>query len=182
MRKLKIQRIVIAILVALLILTWIAIGIVKSKTKQLELAVIQYNHRHYAMEYVDCNLTKQEIRDVLDDIYGVSYIYYETNYLGEDVDGIAESKPNRISVLDSLDNETYIIVLSHELTHLKYQTSNETFTEYKSLTTLYETNIEVFKKAALNKVKFIIGGGYDGKEIDCGYYLLNYFKEVLNER
>ena len=123
MRRIKIQRIIIVILIALIILTWVAIGVIKNKTKQLELAVVQYPYKHYPLEYVDCNLTKQEIRDALDDVYGIDYIYHETNYLGEDVDGIAESKPNRISVLDSLDNETYIIVLSHELTHLKYQTS-----------------------------------------------------------
>lgn len=183
MRKLRFQKFLIILLTLALILTWTMIGITMYKTHHRKeppsLDVLPYNYKYYALEYVDTDLSKQDIRIILNMVYDVSYTYTEQSYIGEDIEGIAQSNPNRITILDSIDEITYITVLSHELTHLKYKTSNETFTEYTSLVTLYETNINVFQKAALNKARFIISGGYAGTEHDCGYYLQKYFKNLL---
>ena len=112
-------------------------------------------------------------------VYNVSYTYVEQDYLGDDIAGIAEANPNRITILDSLDIIDYITTLSHEISHLKYR-GNETYTEYISLVTLYETNISLFQKVALNKARLIVSGSiYARTEYDCGYYLQKYFKNLL---
>lgn len=173
----KKQTIIIWALVIAIIAVWGAIGILKINTKPAppSLEVIPYEHIGYSFEYFDNKISKIDAKLILDLIYDIDYTYTEQDDLGEDITGRAMSNPNHIFIRKDLDLETYIVVLSHELTHLKYQTNNETFTEYTSLITLYETNIKMFQSAALNKARFIVGGNCDKKELDCGYYLLNYF-------
>ena len=185
MKKLKIQRAIIVLLVLAIIATCIANGILVYKTEHRQkpvypyFEVLPYNHQYYALEYVETNLTKQDIRIILDMVYNVSYTYVEQDYLGDDIAGIAEANPNRITILDSLDIIDYITTLSHEISHLKYR-GNETYTEYISLVTLYETNISLFQKVALNKARLIVSGSiYARTEYDCGYYLQKYFKNLL---
>ena len=165
---------IIWILVTLIAITWVIIGSLCVNTnKQKQLTVLPYKHKSYVFDVFECDMSKCEIKNKLDDVYDIRYEYAEQPYLGENIDGIAT--PNKIIVRDDLDTEQYIIVLSHELTHLKYNTNNETFTEYTSLVTLYESGENAFKVAALNKARFIVAGGYKGSDLDCGYYLLNYF-------
>ena len=76
------------------------------------------------------------------------------------------------------DVET-VIAFAHELTHLKYYTTNETFTEYKATIILYESGIPYFVNAALINVNFIVNnGGYNNTEYECGAYLQEYFKFI----
>ena len=186
MRKLRIQRIAIVLLLLALAATWTMTGIVIYKTEHRKepeypyYTVLPYNYEYHALEYVECNLSKQDIRIILNLFYDIEYTYVEQDYLGKDIEGIAEASPNRrITVLDSLDNITYISVLSHEICHLKYR-GNETYTEYISIVKLYETNISLFQKVALNRARMIVSGSiYAGTEYDCGYYLLKYFKNLL---
>lgn len=179
LKKLKIQSIIITTLIIALILVWIALFIVIKNidTKKVlpTLKVQPYTYANYEFEVVENTLSKTDVKQILDYIYKIDYTYKEQAYLGRDLDGIAFAQPNTVIIKADLDVYTYTRVLAHELTHLKYETSNETFTEYTALVTLYETNISMFQKVALNQARFIIGGGYEGTELDCGYYLLNYF-------
>lgn len=68
----------------------------------------------------------------------------------------------------------YTFFLAHELTHLKYYTANECFTEYTAIITLYESGNEYFKNVALWRANATIQSHLQD-EYDCGYYLLEYF-------
>lgn len=178
------QKKIIVILLLSLVLVWTAIFMVKCNTKKPpSLAVIEYTHRDCRLEKVECNLNKTEIKLILDAFYDVKYDYEEKDYLGHKYEsavlGTASIKPNKIVVMNNLTNETYCVVLAHELTHIKYKTSDETFTEYKSIVLLYETKIPMFQKSALNRARRIVSGHFKGTEYDCGYYLLNYFGGIL---
>ena len=177
----KTQTIIIWFLIISLVAVWAIIGFLKINTKPTPpaLEVKPYTNVGYSFEAFENTLSKEDVKQILDMVYQVKYSYTEQDNLGEDIEGYAYTNPNRVIVRKDLDLETYIVVLSHELTHLKYATNNETFTEYKSLTTLYETGISAFQSAALNKARFIVGGGYAGQELDCGYYLLIYFGGTL---
>lgn len=143
------------------------------------LDIIPYEHFTIPQEHIETELSKAEIRTMLDSLYNIKYTYREIEEReqlewGYTHDGVIEIV-NYISPID------YVHVLAHEMTHIKYGTSNETFTEFKTITTLYESNNILFQKVALNRAKFIISGGLAHDERDCGYYLLEYFNWSKND-
>lgn len=181
----KAKKITIWILSILIVLSVIANGImvykIKNKPKPPSLDVIPYEHYYIPQDIILCTLTKTEVKEMIDDVYKTSYTYNEVGYLGVDLrgdtlQGNADTTNRHISVLSNLQIINYIEVLSHEIVHIKYQTTNETFTEYTSIISLYESDVGVFRSVALNRARFIIGGGCAGTEYDCGYYLIEYFK------
>lgn len=181
------KKIIIIILSLLLLIVTIAnVQITRSirHKKRTTLKVVEYQHVDYELERFDCDLSRREIKIILDALAGVSYEYIEVREIWQGnkyaTAGTTDIKNKTITLVDWLPAEYYIVILAHELTHLKYKTENETFTEYKSITWLYETNIRVFQIASLNRAKTIIRGDYAGTEYDCGYYLLKYFKGALN--
>lgn len=139
------------------------------------LDVIPYEHFYMEQEYIETQYTKPQIRIMLDNIYNTKYKYKEVEEIEELVGGYTHN--GTIYVDKNVDTIDYIIILAHEVTHIKYATSNETFTEYTSIVTLYESNNILFQKVALNRAKLIVGGGLYGTEYDCGYYLIQYFKD-----
>ena len=143
------------------------------------LAVIPYEHFTMPQEHIETDLTKAEIKILIDNLYKTKYEYQEVEETEQLVWGYTHD--GIIEVYKNVDNLDYIIVLAHEIVHIKYGTSDETFTEYTSIITLYESNNILFQKVALNRAKFIISGAYQGTEYDCGYYLLEYFNWSKND-
>lgn len=152
-----------------------------NKKPQLSLDVIPYEHFYMEQEHIETQYTKLEIKKMIDDIYNVNYEYQEVGFLNSNVLGKSDIEKRVVNVVPYTTEIEYIWVLSHELVHIKYQTTNETFTEYTSIITLYESNNILFQKVALNRAKFIISGAYQGTEYDCGYYLLEYFNWSKND-
>lgn len=181
------KKIIIIILSLLLLIVTIAniqTTLAIRHQKKTTLKVVEYQHVSYDLEEFKCDLSRKEIKRILDAFAGVSYKYVEVDDIWSDDEyataGTADIKNKTITIVNWLPREQYAVVLAHELTHLKYKAHNETFTEYKAITWLYETNIKAFQIASLNRAKTIIRGDYAGTEYDCGYYLLKYFKGVLN--
>lgn len=174
----KKQIILIYILVFMLILSLIGLFIVirmQNRLKPEYLPVKQYQHRYIPLEKIECDLTKKEAKQIVDSLYNVKYDYKEVNII--DDNGSAGYTNNRqVLVLNSLNVEDYIVVLSHELVHIKYNTFNETFVEYTSIVTMYESDIDIIQKISLNRARLIIAGCYANTDYDCGYYLLEYFE------
>lgn len=181
------KKIIIIILSVLLLIVTIAnvqITLKIRHKKRTTLEVVEYQHIDYELSQFKCDLSRREVKTILDAFSGVSYKYVEVGEIWSDnkyaTAGTTDIKNKTITLVNWLPVEYYIVALAHELTHLKYKAENETFTEYKSLTWLYETNIRAFQIASLNRAKTIIRGDYAGTEYDCGYYLLQYFKGELN--
>ena len=145
------------------------------------LDVIPYEHFYMPQEHIETQYTKLEIKEMIDCIYNVDYKYQEVGFLNSNVLGKSNIDKKVLKIVPYINEIEYIWVLSHELVHIKYQTANETFTEYTSIITLYESNNILFQKVALNRAKFIISGAYQGTEYDCGYYLLEYFNWSKND-
>lgn len=76
---------------------------------------------------------------------------------------------------------TMIKAYAHELAHIKYQTTNDSYATYQAIITLYESNDEILKHVAIDYANDVLTGGYYGTDYDCGYYLLEYFKKT-NEK
>ena len=181
------KKTIIIILSLLLLIVTIAnvqITLKIRHKKRTTLEVVEYQHVDYELDQFECELSRMEVKAILDAFAGMSYKYVEVRDIWQGdkyaTAGTTDIKNKTITLVDWLPTEKYIVVLAHELIHLKYKAENETFTEYKSLTWLYETNIRAFQIASLNRAKTIIRGDYAGTEYDCGYYLLQYFKGELN--
>ena len=82
---------------------------------------------------------------------------------------------NIIRVDNDLSGWNMLYVLAHELCHIKYYTSNETFTEYMTFVELYESNNEILHNRGEWLAKYIIDYKWRiNTEYDCSYYIINY--------
>ena len=141
-----------------------------------DMKVMNYDRFHVQVEEIEYSLTKKEAKQLVKDLYNTPHIYIETSNINEYsyansfiMARVVRIKPN-LSILD------YVFSYAHELTHIKYQTADETYTMFKTFTTLYESGNEELQNIALRYAQNIIEGGYLDTEYDCGYYILEYFK------
>ena len=80
---------------------------------------------------------------------------------------------------NKLTKDMEAFTYAHELTHLKYFTKNETFTEYNTIIELYESNEPYFKYLALKFANGIINyNWFKNTKYDCGLYLQKYFNKI----
>ena len=68
--------------------------------------------------------------------------------------------------------------LTHELVHYKYQSSNETFTNFKTWQLLYESSVPILvaraKYEAYDQCEL---GGFKNTEYDISWYIVNYLEK-----
>ena len=119
---------------------------------------------------VDYGYSKSTIKDKLENIVGVRhYIYIEKN-TNKKYFGITNFIFRTIVIDKSLTAYDYVEVLCHELIHLKYNTANERFTQYKTFVYLYNSE---FKQSALNII-YKLQHDYYYYEYDCYSQIIYY--------
>ena len=122
-------------------------------------------------------LTKETAKELVSDLYNTPHIYFEKD-LKDGISGLAIPYLRLVFVDENLISLHYFITTyAHELTHVKYQVVNETFTAYKTFTTLYESGNAELKYHAMVYANDVLRGAYRRGEYDCGYYILEYLKE-----
>lgn len=173
-KKLKAQYIIIAILVVILL-------IVTALNIYITLAYNWQPKPYEVGHFVDApppyeEPSKAEAKQMVKAVYDTPHILKE-KYM--DKDGDTNYFTRTVYVQKGVSVSDFILFYSHELTHLKYWCENETFVMYKTITTLYESDNHVLKCVALAAKKNILDGNVENPEYDCGYYLLQYFKEEL---
>lgn len=94
------------------------------------------------------NWDEERVREEIDKLLDVNY-----SLLRKDLPGNILGKANlitfHIDIEPNLSLEMYTFTLTHEITHLKYYTVNERFTNYYAWLILYESGIDYFKQVAL---------------------------------
>lgn len=103
-------------------------------------------------------------------------LYFECDDLGEGVNGRACPQINAVFIEKGLDELNYTMVLAHEISHCKFKSINECYTEFKAITTLYESDNEFLHYIGVYWANEILSGQKGGWEYDCGYYLDKYLK------
>ena len=118
-----------------------------------------------------------EIKTDLDKLFNAGAYIYKEEQLRPGVGATTNLTFRIITISPRYVNNPhyYTFFLAHELTHLKYYTGNECFTEYKAIITLYESGNEYFKNVALCQANATMLNNLQD-EYDCGYYLVEYFK------
>lgn len=135
---------------------------------------IEYNKAGILINKVEPVKSKQEYKKDIDKMLDVSHIYLSNNLI------TMSFVPTRTVFVDENANiKEYIKSYTHELVHIKYNTRNERFTTYTTITTLYETEDKYLQYLALDYANDVWGGQFVKTKYDCGYQLAEYFKDKI---
>ena len=75
------------------------------------------------------------------------------------------------------DDSTLVKAYAHELTHIKYQTINETYTTYKAIIALVESSNDYLHYVGMSYANDVCSGGYANTDYDCGAQLIEYLNK-----
>lgn len=166
-----IKNAIIVLLSLALLLTWIEIYHLffyyKMKGKPFRKTLI---NNPYECKEVD----RQNYKQILDDLFDTPHI---TRVWPKLEDACSLPMFHIMYMNESTFNYYDVKTYAHELTHIKYQTYNECFTCYTCIITLYESGNEFLKFIAINYANDITCYYDEQDDGNCGYYLIEYFKE-----
>lgn len=146
-------------------------------TSYYKMEPVSYQHIVLNIPDYKITYTKNELKEEISKLYNISHCYEEIDNLEPTTTGTTKLLLRKVYIRKNLSLQSYATTYAHELTHIKYNTANETYTNYMSLIILYESENIQLQQIALNEMKAIIKGRESGTVYDCGYYLLNYLKE-----
>lgn len=190
MRKLKIgKRIVwtlmILLFIALETVFW-GVYIMKDKINILQPKAYEgsyYDINWNKLQWKYCKITERELKVLIDDLYRTPYIYIvNDNKIGEYTDALSNIMFRLVFMKSEYENNyDYGISLAHELTHIKYATSNEAWVEFKTFTLLYESKSEILHNLALIMANGIMYRQYTDElpynyNYEVSYYVAEYLE------
>lgn len=111
---------------------------------------------------IDYNYSREELKAKVEDLVGVKFYFYKDNP-PKDNNGYTLLPIRVVYIDEALSDNDYIEALCHELTHLKYNTRNDRFTQYQTFITLYNSE---FRQVALN-IAYGLENGYYTEEYNC---------------
>lgn len=134
-------------------------------------------NQYYKPEFESENLTHKQIRKWIDSEINTQYkLNYKELSFKEYGRSLVLLRIIDIDNHQAENNIDFAKALAHEQIHIKYQTENETFVTYKTITTLFESDNEFLKFVAVDYANDVLTGGYRGTVYDCGQQLLDYFQ------
>ena len=138
----------------------------KSPTKIIS---VEYN---YNLSYP---YTRNEVRKKIENIVNVKhYLYFE--YSMKDADGRAVQIIRSVFLNKDTNLNKYIQDICHELIHIKYNTFNERFVQFKTFEYLYNSE---FIELAINMIVEMQHGLYP-YEYDCYQQIVEFLEKEQN--
>ena len=178
------------ILIVIVIYSALRLGVTFANNK---LKYEEYYYRPYSIESIpqvvvdkldaisepEIEYSKKELKVLVEDnIHFTSYLYIEVTNLWDIHAGLTSIPTHTVMVLKNLNNMEYVETLTHEIIHLKYCTSNETFTNFMTFKYLYESDNQYLKFASREMAMNILYDDYSSaKQYDCGYYIIKYLED-----
>lgn len=141
----------------------------------------QYEIVNLKIEDMEYTLTKDQVKQMVSNLYNTPHMYLETDNLSAGSNGNSLVVARVVTIKKELSVSEYAIAYAHELTHVKYQVADETYTTFKTFTTLFESGNAELRHMALKDAQIIIYGGYGRSEYDCGYQILEYLEQNCPE-
>lgn len=151
----------------------------KLEYRQLEYTdeqILNYSEIHNSHFTLD----RAEVKKKMEKAFGIKfYIYKEVYelpvYKGLILNGRTTPALRRIeiSIKETTEDYVYAFALAHEMSHLKYYTLDERYTEFMAIKILYESGDEQL----IDVAKFATRQQFfhnQLKDSDCTYYLYNY--------
>lgn len=138
----------------------------------------KYTRINLNVPRMNYTITKEEAKEFVKNLYNTSHFYIETDKLSATRYAECSVILRTVKIKKNLNIVDYVTSYAHELTHLKYLYADETLTTFKAFVILYESGNEEIKNMALMDAQSVINGLYRGTEYDCGYYIIEYLKEM----
>ena len=176
MQRYKFTRKILIIIMTILILLNFYIWVFLPNYNTLELKPHIYKSFDSSFKKVDYSVTMDEAIVIVDNFMKVHYTLeiVEDNgkFLGRNL-----CCTTYIQIVEQSGWET-LWTLTHELVHYKYQSSNETFTNFKTWQLLYESGVSILvaraKYEAYDQGEL---GGSKNTEYDISWYIVNYLEK-----
>ena len=155
------------------IIVWTNLIIIKYRYNYspIECARIEYtpsNAQNLALE-------RDEAVSLIDNLFGINYTLKWGDLKSDNKLGTSTLIFNIVTLDCTLNGWEILSTLAHELCHLKYYTSNETYTEYMTFVELYESDNDILKNRAEWLIyEHCVRKIYGGTEYDCSWYILGY--------
>ena len=124
--------------------------------------------------YEETPQTKNEIVELVNNEFGFQYVLYYTNFNDLFINGRATLFFNIIEIDEDLAGEQFAIVLTHELVHLKYRTTDERFTNFHTFLTLYESQSPYLNYCSIILANMVFSHSFYPTAYDCCYYIADY--------
>ena len=144
-----------------------------------EYQVYQYLRNEYkTIEYE--KLTKSEVDKELDKLIKPSfYVEIEIPMWLSGNAGLTLAPFRVIFIKNNLKLEEYTYVKVHERVHMKESTKDERYTDYRTVTLMYECENNYIRRCGIALAIAILQNKYP-EAYDCRYQLIEYFKGYLN--
>lgn len=165
----KRKIIIIIILIVLNVYFWGILGY--SKLSYMNYKPKEYEYTQLYNPQVNITLDKSSAKKLINKLVKTPHFYKEKQI---DDYGRSVILYRKVEINTNLPIEDYVITYTHELTHLKYCTENETWVSYTTFKTLYESGNDELRYIALNYANEVLRGCWQGTDYDCGYYILKY--------
>jgi len=118
--------------------------------------------------------SKNEIVELVNNEFDFQYVLYFKNFDDVCINGRATLFFNIIEIEENLTGEQFAIVLTHELVHLKYRTTDERFTNFHTFLTLYESQNPYLNYCSLIFANMVFSHSFYPTAYDCCYYIADY--------
>jgi NAD-dependent dihydropyrimidine dehydrogenase PreA subunit len=151
---------------------------VDSKTRQEYI-----NYLNAEVENTNYNVTKKEIRKLLEDELDFhNYIYKEgeVKVTTNSAYSIALLRYIKVDMDKCGRVEDYCIALCHEMCHVKYFTGNEVYTNFLAFKTLYESENETLKNIGTWFGIYTLNRCYV-ENYDCSQLIVDYLRNLVDK-
>ena len=139
------------------------------------LKVVSFD-KYVEIEYDTPDLEVWEYKGLIDSLYDIPHFYIKCKVPGPYTHGSSVCVFGLVFVEPNLTGYDYAITYAHELTHVKYQTVDDTWVNFKTFKVLYESGSEPLRQIALQFADEQFRGCYDGN-YDCAYYIYEYLQD-----
>ena len=176
MQRYKFTQKILIITMIILILLNFYIWVFLPNYNTLELKPHIYKSFDSSFKKVDYSVTMDEAIVIIDDFMRVHYtleiVEPNDKFLGRNL-----CCTTYIQIVEQSGWET-LWTLTHELIHYKYQSSNETFTNFKTWQLLYESKIDIL----VNRAKYeaycqCTLGYFKNTQYDITWYIVEYLEK-----
>lgn len=128
-------------------------------------------------ESMALNCTQSELITMVDNLFDTPHFVART---GKRMQNLPSSSClfRIVFIPKDASGEDLVLLYAHELSHIKFFSTSETYVSFKTFQTLYESDNAILRNVAERYAYKVVTLGHEkGTKADCGYYILNYLNK-----
>lgn len=122
---------------------------------------------------------KEEALKIVNDYLGTNYGVELVKRAKKNVQGYCNQITKQVYIRNDIVDWEFAYTFLHEAIHLKYQTSNEMWTTYKTFVLAYESDIPLLQeRAKLEAMVICFNENNSHPDYECSYYIHKYLGDL----